>query len=1243
MTNAQTPAFLVDETTRHRQAVASDPDKSVFVSANAGSGKTHVLTERVVRLLLSGVDPSKILCLTFTKAAAAEMSARVFARLGAWATMPDETLAEVLARLEAGRRPGRETLKEARQLFARALETPGGLKIQTIHAFCEAILHQFPLEADVPGHFEVMEEAETGRLLAETRKRLLTGTVRMPKDAAGRLASAFADALEIAGEWGLDKLLADIAFKRDELARHLEEAGGVDAAIALLGTALGVDEELDEAAVLAAALPCPHLDPDTCEMLRIATLASKSATDAKFAEKLVLLLDAAAAPQPRFDAYRGIGLDSKGDVRGSLKSLVTKGVAEFVPDLLERVQAAGGRARAVEERLATLRLCRASRAALLVADAFERDYAALKRRRGRLDFTDLIAHTADLLLRSEASAWVHYKLDKGIDHILIDEAQDTSPRQWQVMRELAEEFFAGAGGHNRRRTLFAVGDEKQSIYSFQGASPHMFDEERRRVERRAEGAGLAFEAVQLNRSFRTVETVLSAVDRVFADADNRKGLSAGGEAPVHSAARRDGPGLVEVWPPFRAEAKEEPDDWTKPLDVEPASSPTHRLAARIADTIAGWLGDPVLVKGERRPLTPGDVMVLVRKRSGFGAALAAALRDRRIAVAGTDRLVITDHIAVEDLMALGRVVANFDDDLSLAAVLKSPLFGFSDDEVMALALSREASQPLSLGLRLLADEAGGPARLPAFVPDGAPATALLEKARLAIGRLDALRNRAGFEGVFAFYARILGPEGGRKALVSRLGGEAGEVIDAFLDLALAKEEAGIAGLDAFLAELAESPPVLKRELGHGRGEVRILTVHASKGLEAPAVFLVDPGSAPFSASHGASLMAFEAMPGLPHGAAPGFLWCPTKELRNAAVDGLKASERERAEEEYRRLLYVGMTRAADRLVLCGLAPQRGPGDGTWLQRVGLALEPEAEIVTNAVGETIALRIGETPSGEKLAPGREASRTAPPLPLSRLAPEELPPRPLSPSLASAAAELLPEPDEDLRRDAQNAENAPDAPDAVNAAAPGGLGRTPPPSPVLAGAAAPSFAIRRGLAAHRMLELLPDVAPVERDAAARLILSALAHDLPPAECDSLAQRVLAVMADPAFAPVFAEGSRPEVAVAGEVALKGRRFSVNGTIDRLAVTADRVLIVDYKTNRPPPEELDEVPAAYVLQLALYRALVAPLYPERRVEAALIFTEAPRLIEVPGARLDAALAAPGGTSVFAAKTSRSPTGDLA
>ena len=717
-------------------------------------------------------------------------------------------------------------------------------------------------------------------------------------------------------------------------------------------------------------------------MLEIARASTKS-TDQKFAERLSALAAAGTADQ-RFAALRAICLKKDGDPYKP-SSVATKAVTGSAEDFEDRLAAAVAHIAAIDERLATCRLFRASRAALVIADAFERDYARLKQRRGRLDFEDLIVKTADLLTRSEASAWVHYKLDKGIDHVLIDEAQDTSPRQWQVMRQLVEEFFTGSEERPAPRTVFAVGDEKQSIYSFQGADPGRFAEEQRALRERAAAADALFETVQLTQSFRTVQEVLDAVDTVFADPQNRAGLSSDGLAPAHQAARADGPGLVEVWPAIQAEAQSEPDDWLKPIDEEPKSSPANRLAARIAGQIRAWLGDPIAVKGTVRPLSAGDVIVLVRKRSGFVEAMASALRDEAIPVAGADRLVITDHIAVKDLMALGRAVANFEDDLSLAEVLKSPLFGFSDDELMALALSREPYEPLSLGLRRLVED-DARARVPAFVPDEATEP-FLAKAKAARARLEELRERIGFETVFAFYARILGPEGGRAALTARLGGDAGEVVDAFLDLALAEEEAGEVSLDAFLSRLVSSPPQIKREMEHGRGEVRIMTAHASKGLEAPVIFLVDPGSAPFSHTHGARLMDWPGMPGVLSGGAPGFLWRAAKDLENDVVAGLKQAEKERAEEEYRRLLYVGMTRAADRLVVCGISGTRGPDENAWLSRVAASLSANerCQRIEAADGSVSAWRFGGAPAGGKLvAEAREAETRPPARPLAAAA-------------------------------------------------------------------------------------------------------------------------------------------------------------------------------------------------------------------------------------------------------------------
>lgn len=1230
-------AFQVSPRTAEQQKAASDPGASVFVAANAGSGKTHVLTERVVRLLLAGAPPSKVLCLTYTKAAAAEMSNRVFRRLSSWATAPGGTLGPELERL-LGHAPSQGEMADARKLFAEALETPGGLKIQTIHAFCEAILHQFPLEANVPGHFEVMDGPMTALLLAEARRMLVTGSsAGISADEGRRLARAFAEALAIGGEFGLDQLIAEIVSKRDAIRRHVAEAGGLDAAIAFLHEALGVAQDVGEgdageATIVEAALASPHFPADILDVLAAAAAASPGDTDQKLCRR-ISAYRGDGLPAERFAAWCAAILDSKGAVRSSIRGFATKAVASSVPDIEGRLQAEGERCLEVMDRVTTLRLARATTAALVVADRLEADYASLKRRRGRLDFEDLIVRTADLLSRSAAADWVHYKLDQGIDHVLIDEAQDTSPRQWEVMRQLVEEFFTGASARNAPRTVFAVGDEKQSIYSFQGASPAMFAAERQRLRARIDAIRLnapserlpVFSEVRLHQSFRSAKEVLGAVDLVFSDPENRKGLSFGDESPVHETARGSEPGLVEVWPVVRARPSPEAADWLTPLDVQPESSPSNVLARRIAAQIRAWIGDPVTIKGETRALVPGDVLVLVRKRSGFVEAMGKALRDARIPVAGADRLVITDHIAIQDLAALGRTVANAEDELSLAAVLKSPLFGLSDDDLMALALSRDSAEPLYLALRRLAGPDGA-ARLPDIVRDE-EATALLARFAAAFERLEALRDRVGFESVFSFYARLLGPEGGRAMLTARLGRDAGEVIDAFLDLALASEEAGQPGLDAFLADLAASPPEIKREMEHGRDEVRIMTVHASKGLEAPVVFLVDPGSAPFSHAHGARLMRFDGMPGLVPGQAPGFLWRAEKTLENAAVLALKAEEKRLAGEEYRRLLYVGMTRAADRLVVCGTSGSRGPHEESWLQRVALALSPAASEIRDEEGTTLAWRYGTPPSGAKLAaaalPGVEAPRQ---LDLSPLPAETLGPRPLTPS-AAAETHLI---------EADEGKTGGERPGAVESdvaspaagmpyVLPAGAAPMAPTgfvSPVLAGAAVPSFAIRRGLAIHRLLQILPDLPADEREPAAGRYLGAL-DAFSAAERAAALRSVLAVLSDPGFAPLFSSGSRAEVAVSGTLGLGGRDYAVSGTIDRLSVAGDIVHLVDYKTNRPAPASLDAVPPAYVLQLALYRALLQPLYPGHEIRAGLLFTEAPRLIAVPYEALDAAMEA--------------------
>jgi ATP-dependent helicase/nuclease subunit A len=1130
-----------------------------------------VLAQRVIRLLLSGTDPSRILCLTYTRAAAANMSNRVFSTLSEWTELPENELAVRLDALD-GVAPDRAHLRRARRLFAEALETPGGLKIQTIHAFCESVLHQFPLEANIAAHFQMLDPQMEAALFATARRDMITG-------ASGgnvELEEAFATILERGGEAGLDALLGEIVRKRDGLRAFIAQIGGDGTSFQALFDEFDFSAGQTADDISRAAWPLPSFPPDY-----LSDLAQACSRHAANRANDYLVANAGHAfaengPVRRLALLKKAFLSEKGEPYKP-SWLFGKTLLAALPDLPDRYLMAADLIIAACDRLALYRMLEGTRAALTAADWLIGRYEQMKRGRGFLDFNDLITRTVNLLKRTDAGPWVQYKLDQGIDHILLDEAQDTSPDQWEVVTRLAEEFFAGQGARDGTlRTVFAVGDEKQSIYSFQGAAPESFDESRLFFSGHVKNAEADFADLKLTWSFRSTQDVLSAVDRVFADPEVRRGISHDTDPLDHKAIRDDAPGYVEVWPSIGADAVDEPDDWTLP--VNHLRAPAVLVAEHVAETIQNWLASGDVIEGKGRPIRAGDILVLVRKRDRFVHALSRSLKNRHIPMAGADRLSLPGHIAVKDLIALGRFLIQPQDDLSLAAVLRSPIFDISEEALFKLAGEREKGVSLIASLRL---HAAGDADLAAVVK-----------------RLDGWATEAAFKPIFEFYAGLLARDGVRNKMIERLGQEAGDILDEFLNFCLAEERTGLPGLESFLATLESAGPEIKREMDQGRDEVRVMTVHAAKGLEAPVVFLVDGGSAPFSDQHLPRLMPFPASG--EHWQGKGYLWRAASDVANEFSKDAATRARELADDEYRRLLYVGMTRAEDRLVVCGYHGKRAPNAGTWHSIVSRALiaAPESAERPHPVTAEPVHRFHVTnlpPVTPELVEAERAADDFGPLPahLSKPLPddEDLP-RPLSPSGASALIDEAKEPVIDARSPVLDAENA------------------------------PGFAVLRGLALHKLLQMLPGVAESERRGAARRYLARAGADWSDSERDKALVSIETILDAPAFAPIFEENSRAEVAIMGSLEIRGKKRSVSGKIDRLAVTPDKVLIVDYKTNRPAPASLAEVPPAYVLQLALYRALLKPLYPGHEVVAALLFTETPRLIELPAQAMDDALA---------------------
>ncbi|SIQ89020.1 double-strand break repair helicase AddA [Bosea sp. TND4EK4] len=1125
------PGWNVPPLTSQRQARAAEPRLSAWVSANAGSGKTHVLVNRVLRLLLDDVAPGRMLCITYTKAAASNMANRIFKALGDWATMPELALAEALAKL-TGRSPTPAERAKARRLFAESLETPGGLRIETIHAFCTRVLQAAPFEANVPPRFEVADDLAQAQMLREARRELLAFVATHPGGAEARALDLLARlAAQDSFETMVQEALRQRALFNDENGRA-RDASEMRAGIsAVLGIAPDLDADSVRSAFRRELAALPGLP------LLIETLQAGSTTRQNCATSLRTLLAGQDDGDPVAFCRRGL-ITAEGTVSSHIRG---RGKSELEGAPLAALEALGNLVLAAAERLNAVAIRDRSAALALLVTRMLASYQRQKSLRSLLDYDDLIARTRALFERVEA-AWVLYKLDAGIDHILLDEAQDTGEAQWAILRKLAEEFTSGGDIREKPRTIFVVGDEKQSIYGFQGAAPSAFGEERRALDRRVREAELAFEAISLNTSFRSAPDIMQAVDAVFALPDHARGLVFDGSPrpETHDTVRHGAPGTVDIWPLAANDTGEPPDAWTTPVDAPERRSGTVKLAERIARTLQRWHRDRRDDRGN--PFGAGDVMILLRQRGALFEAIVKALKDAGVPVAGRDRLTLAEHPAVEDLVVLGRVLLLPDDDLALATALKTPLIDLDDDDLLRLAPLREGSLRAALQAAALAE----------------PRYAAAED------KLVRWTREAGRCGPFRFYADLLGPGGGRSLALARLGAEAGDALDAFLNAALDHERRYGPSLAGFLQYVTGSATDVKRDLSASAGEVRVMTVHGSKGLEAKIVILADLGPEP---GH-KRLPKILAVPAPRSVLVP--IWPPASAEDTARTAQAKAAVVAQMVEEHHRLLYVAMTRAEDRLIVCAAQAKGEAPAGSWYAMIaeGLAAsEPGLQEI--GTGDEAIRRFSVTPPAtpEDAVRVPEASSSAVPpwldQPVSR---EAEPAPPLRPSGALAAAD--------------GEERPGDGPFLAEAAAAGRL-------------------------AHLLLQILPDVPAGNRAEAARSLAEARGRSLPAERRARIVLDALRLLEEPFLAALFGPSALAEVPISGEIGLPGgTRRAVSGRIDRLVVLPDAVVIADFKTTARPPERVEAIAPQTVAQLAAYAALMGEIYPDRRVRALAVYT---------------------------------------
>ncbi|GHD98282.1 helicase UvrD [Defluviimonas sp. 20V17] len=1112
-----------------RQVQAADPGASTWLSANAGSGKTRVLTDRVARLLLERVQPQRILCLTYTKAAASEMQNRLFRRLGEWAMLEEEALRNALTELGVEGCVDAEKLAEARRLFARAIETPGGLKIQTIHAFCASLLRRFPLEAGVTPAFAEMDDRRAALLrdevidtLAETRRDAIDAVARFLTDEdfsalcdeVQRQRASFTPPMSPEAVWDMFAL-----------------PPGYDADAVLAEVFLGGEEDWLPGVIVALEAGS-KTDAAAARKLHDLSLTRPNLRDLAILEEV--LLTGASAKEP-FTAKLG-KFPTKATQAG-LGHLLDR-----LEDLMRRVEAARPR------RLA---LIAAERTAALhrFAGVFLPEYEARKAALGWLDFDDLILKTRALLTDPSVAQWVLFRLDGGIDHILVDEAQDTSPAQWEVIERLTQEFTAGEGARGVERTIFVVGDKKQSIYSFQGADLRAFDRMHDQFRSRLAGVRIALQSLTLEYSFRSSDAVLRLVDLTF---DERRGIGLGG-ASKHLAFHETMPGRVDIWPVLEPVPEPDEGDWTDPVDLVSDRHHTAQLAQRIAAEIKRMLTEEVripLAHEGARLLTAGDVLILVQRRGRLFHEIIRACKSANLPIAGADRLRLGAELAVRDITALLSFLATPEDSLSLAAALRSPLFGWSEAQLYALAQPRE-----------------GPFLWEVFRRnrDAFPAEAAI---------LDDLRRQSDFLRPFELIERVLTRHGGRGRLLARLGMEAEDGIDELLGQALAYERTEVPSLTGFLGWLAADDVEVKRQPDSAGGRIRVMTVHGAKGLEAPLVIL--PDTADRNPPRSGSLVD------LGQGALG---WMTPANESPAAIEAARQDARRRQEEENQRLLYVALTRAESWLIVC--AAGKVTKENAWYRMVEAGMvqagTTECETVSPEIGKIRRFQHGDWPAPQAAVPAEpEPAVEAAPIPGWAVAP--------APPAAGAARTLSPS---DL----------------------GGAKALP------GDGLSEEEAKRRGLRLHRLLEHLPGRPGALRAEFGRDLLAGGAEPATDLEITELLAEADAILSSPDLAALFAPGTLAEVGISAD--LGGRRLY--GVIDRLIVTPDRVLAVDYKSNLTLPVRPEDVPEGILRQMGAYAEALSQVYPGRRIETAILWTRVARLMPLPDTLIAAALRAAG------------------
>ncbi len=1165
-----------------KQKEASNPEYCVWVGASAGTGKTKILTDRVLRLLLpredgrKGTAPNRILCLTFTKAAANEMAVRISRVLGSWAVMDidhddrEKSLKHVLGKL-LGYSPTKDHISAAKKLFADVIDCPGGIQMMTIHSFCQSVLGRFPIEAGLSPNLSVIEEGKASELMERARGQVIKLS-QSPEQSGSLQSSAINNIITEIDEKAFINLINNITKEKHQFSTLLAQYGSIENIYAALCELYEIPQNISPDQLIKSFCADASYNAEDLRYVAELMLQDKGKKAPESGAIILQWLNASLEQKVNdYKTYIKVFLTDKGEKRKS--GLPPASVKKKAPDSEDILFNEADRILETQDRIKRAKSAALTRDILYIAREVIESYDELKAKEGSLDFDDLINHTMALLTgksagfnsldgkdRSHIMHWILYKLDQGIDHILVDEAQDTNPEQWKIIEAISDEFFAGLSARdNILRTSFTVGDIKQSIYGFQRAAPEEFKRMQGVFDKKIKNAAQENRNITLDISFRSTKSVLHVVDKVFEPEFLRKAV---GEDSVHHESFRAGQaGAVELWPLFKEEKKEQRDFWDPPVLVDGIKSGSSELADYIAGRISEEIKQKEMLSSHNRPVRPSDYMILLRKRTSFVEQMVRALKAQKVPVSGADRMMLKDQLAVQDLMSMARFCLLPDDDLTLAEVLKSPFISIDEDELFSLSFGRKGSLWQEI-CNFDYDRLSNIADNITIINQ--------EKREIIRDYLARMIGRAHVMGAYEFFSFILTQScpaddiSGLRSICKRLGEDAFDPIEELMNTALDFSHDNIDHLQLFIDYQEHKDTQIKREQENISDQVRIMTIHGAKGLQAPIVILPDTIE-DRAGKFNRILWPDKTNAPVPLFSARGD---DDPEQYKDYLNKLKDQERE---ESY-RLLYVAMTRATDRLYIGGYSKAKNPKEDSWYFIVKNAMEndPEAQELEDGI-----LRVSN-PQTAKPDKGQEQKKISiqdqglPEWVFEGAADEPYPPQPLVPSRPSQ------DEDDIVFSPLESMDNK---------------------------------RFLRGNITHKLLEFLPRIEKDNRHNAALAFVRKNAAEFSNDVHESIVSEAIAILDNPEYAPFFKENSMAEVPITG---LMPDNRIVSGQIDRLVIEDNDIWILDYKTNRPPPKDMKDVPEIYKNQLKAYHDAIREIYPKHNIHCALLWTDGPDLMLV-------------------------------